>query len=38
MMQLAAHLLLLYASLQSFYVVLHSHVYESVLRLSLHHP
>lgn len=34
----AAHLFLLYASLQRFYVVLYSHVDESVLRLGLHHP
>lgn len=34
----AAHLFLLDASLQRFYVVLHSHVDESVLGLSLHHP
>ena len=33
-----AHLFLLYASLQCFYVVLNSHVDESVLRLGLHHP
>lgn len=34
----AEHLFLLYASLQRFYVVLHSHVDESVLGFSLHHP
>lgn len=34
----AAHLLLFDASLQCFYVVLYSHVDESVLGLSLHHP
>lgn len=34
----AAHLLLFDASLQCFYVVLYSHVDESVLGLGLHHP
>lgn len=33
-----AHLFLHSASLQCFYVVLHGHVDESVLRLRLHHP
>lgn len=33
-----AHLLLLDTPLQSFYVVLYSHVDESVLGFSLHHP
>lgn len=36
--QSAAYLLFFYAPLQCFYVVLYSHVDESVLCLSLHHP
>lgn len=36
--RLFTHLLLLYASLQSFYIVLHGHIDESVLSLGLHHP